>query len=272
MIENREFWVAETIRLEGGEKYTNRPEDRGGPTKFGITHTALAKSRGVKSVGPEEVAQLEQDEAEQIYRTDFWNAVRGDQLPSGIDIYVADFAVLSGPRRAATFLQQLVGAKPDGFVGEKTIAAVRAMRPLDVLLKLHHRRLEFMVRIPGEANDAGWVNRVSEVLAIAESRIVSRPMLAEAIGSRIVTANVPAAAASLGGLGWLVDQYGPLVLEWLKERADDPATLDMLQSGVAQAGTLPVVVTVMAAALAVSLGVNGFTVWQRIGMWRQGKS
>lgn len=268
MKETRELWVRETLRLEGGETYTNRAEDRGGPTKFGITHRALAHARRVERVEPQEVAQLEQEEAEAIYRADYWNAVRGDQLPAGIDFYVADMAVLHGVKPAARMLQEVVGAKADGFIGEKTVAAARAKRPLDVLLQLHAKRLLLMVRIPGEANDGGWVNRVSEVLAIAEARLQPRPMLAEALGSNIVRANVAAGGVSTAGLAWVIGEYGPLVLEWLRQ----PENLDRLQDGAryVAAADLPTIVLVLGAGLALSLTINGYTLWQRIGMWRQG--
>ena len=82
VIENREPAITETLRMEGGGQYTNKPTDRGGATRWGVTHKTLALARGVESVTPEEVMDLTEEEAKQVYRTLFWNAINGDKLPS----------------------------------------------------------------------------------------------------------------------------------------------------------------------------------------------
>ena len=109
---------------EGG--YVNSPNDRGGPTKYGITHTTLARHRGVRSVTPAQVKALTLAEAEDIYRKSYWGQSGGDILPVGLDYAAFDFGVNSGPARAVKVLQRLVGAKVDGIPGPNTLAAVRA--------------------------------------------------------------------------------------------------------------------------------------------------
>lgn len=280
MIENREMWVAETLRMEGGDKYTNRPTDRGGPTKFGVTHKTLARWRKVDKVEPEEVAQLEQAEAEEIFRVDYWQAVRGDQLPAGIDFHVATIAVLSGVGTAAKMLQTVAregdkALKIDGLIGQKTIAAVRAMRPLDVLMKLSNAWLVYVVKIPGEANDAGWVNRSFESFGIAETMLQARPMLADAASSKIIKTNVPVAVGGTGAIGYVLAQYGPQIMEWVTAKAQDPDTLDKLQSGVEyvgrNSGAMNIIV-VLLVSLVASVGANFASAWWRNKMWRRGES
>lgn len=39
------------------------------------------------------------DEAKSIYRSKYWNAMRGDELPTGVDYCVFDYAVNSGTGR-----------------------------------------------------------------------------------------------------------------------------------------------------------------------------
>ncbi|WP_457664007.1 glycoside hydrolase family 108 protein [Sinorhizobium medicae] len=108
---------------EGG--YSNVKTDRGGPTKYGITHTTLAAHRGVKSVTADQVRAMSLQEAEDIYRRSYWSQSGGDTLPSGIDYAVFDFGVNSGPARAVKTLQRVLGIREDGHVGEQTLAAVR---------------------------------------------------------------------------------------------------------------------------------------------------
>lgn len=114
---------------EGG--YVNRSTDRGGPTRFGITHRTLAAHRGVAAVTAGDVQRLTIDEAEDIYRKSYWGPSGGDVLPSGLDYMAFDFGVNSGPQTAVKKLQEVLrGAgvydgKVDGWIGEKTLSGVR---------------------------------------------------------------------------------------------------------------------------------------------------
>jgi lysozyme family protein len=77
---------------------------------------------------------------------------------------VFDAAVNSGPGRAAKWLQEAVGAFPDGAIGPKTLAAVNAMKPVDVINAMCDTRQSFLedlvtFRIFGR----GWTRRVKEV-------------------------------------------------------------------------------------------------------------
>ncbi|KSV72897.1 hypothetical protein N182_28950 [Sinorhizobium sp. GL2] len=108
---------------EGG--YSNRKSDRGGPTKYGVTHKTLAAHRGVPSVTADQVKAMTKMEAEDIYRRSYWGQSGGDLLPPGLDYAAFDFGVNSGPARAVKTLQKVVGVRADGHVGEQTLAAVR---------------------------------------------------------------------------------------------------------------------------------------------------
>lgn len=109
---------------EGG--YANVATDRGGPTKYGITHTTLAAHRGVRSVTAAQVKALTLTEAEDIYRKSYWGQSGGDVLPVGLDYAAFDFGVNSGPGRAVMVLQQVVRVAADGKIGPQTLAAVKA--------------------------------------------------------------------------------------------------------------------------------------------------
>ncbi|WP_234844410.1 glycoside hydrolase family 108 protein [Sinorhizobium meliloti] len=108
---------------EGG--YSNVKTDRGGPTKYGVTHTTLAAHRGVKSVTADQVKAMSREEAEDICRRSYWGQSGGDLLPPGLDYAAFDFGVNSGPYRAVKTLQKVLGVREDGQVGEQTLAAVR---------------------------------------------------------------------------------------------------------------------------------------------------
>lgn len=85
------------LKYEGG--YVNHPDDPGGPTNKGVTLATFR--RYVKKGGTVADLQAITDaQVATVYRKQYWNAVDGDGLPSGVDFAVFDYAVNSGPGRA----------------------------------------------------------------------------------------------------------------------------------------------------------------------------
>jgi lysozyme family protein len=153
--------LAEVLLHEGG--FIQHPADPGGATKFGITRPTLARFRG-RPVSVEDVRALTRTEAAAIYRRLFWDAVRGDGLPPGIDLAVFDFAVNSGPARAVRMLQDVLGVHADGIVGPATLAAAQEADPADVIRRLTRSRLAFLSRLASwPIFGRGWRSRVLAV-------------------------------------------------------------------------------------------------------------
>lgn len=147
---------------EGG--YSNHPDDPGGATMKGVTQRTYDDYRLRMGHSPKNVREISNAEVEMIYRQQYWNAVSADDLPGGVAYCVFDAAVNSGPGRAARWLQQAVGAKVDGVVGNETITKARMARAHDVIHDYCDMRLAFMQRLrhwPTFKN--GWTRRVSEV-------------------------------------------------------------------------------------------------------------
>ena len=110
------------LASEGG--YVNHPRDPGKATNMGITIATLSAWRGTK-VTNEDVRNLRQAEALAIYKAQYWDTVRADLLPLGLDYLTFDYAVNSGPARAIKDLQRTVGADGDGVIGQKTLSKIR---------------------------------------------------------------------------------------------------------------------------------------------------
>ena len=91
-------------------------------TKYGISAMAYPHL---------DIRNLTLQDAKDIYRRDYWNKCRCDDLPIGIDYLVFDAAVNHGNSRSAKFLQTAVGAVADGIIGEKTVAKVNAQNSLE---------------------------------------------------------------------------------------------------------------------------------------------
>jgi lysozyme family protein len=149
--------AAFVLAQEGG--FVDHPADPGGPTRFGITRAALAQARG-GAVTAEDVKALGSDEARAIYRLEYWAAIRGDDLPPGLDLAVFDLAVNSGPGRAVRLLQAAVAVEADGILGPATLRAAWA-DPAGAIRRLAELRLAFLARLPGwPVFGRGWRRRV----------------------------------------------------------------------------------------------------------------
>ena len=158
---------------EGG--YVNVRTDKGGPTKYGVTHKTLASHLGLSAVSTARVRSMTLQEAEEIYRKSYWLQSGGDQLPSGLDYAVFDAGVNSGPPRAVKILQQVLAKAGlytgaiDGWIGEGTMAAVRKYPGgVPALIRAYcDARMRFLENIKGptgfSANGRGWTIRVTGV-------------------------------------------------------------------------------------------------------------
>ena len=127
--ENFAACLAQVLLSEGG--WSDHPADPGGATMKGITLATYRKYRpGATKADLRAIADAE---VAQIYREGYWNAVRGDDLPAGLDLVAFDAAVNSGTGRAAKWLQSAVGAVADGRIGAGTAAAAHAARLPDAI-------------------------------------------------------------------------------------------------------------------------------------------
>lgn len=153
--------LALVLKSEGG--YSNNSNDPGGPTNMGITLGTLSAWRG-HPVSAQDVKNLTRDEAAAIYRVNYWNAVHGDGLSSGLDYAVFDYAVNSGPNRAARSLQQCLGVPVDGAIGPVTLAAANKADANELITALCTARLSFLKSLSTwSVFGTGWNNRVNDV-------------------------------------------------------------------------------------------------------------
>ena len=59
-----------------------------------------------------------------IYRKNYWDRMKCDDLPTGLDLCVFDFGVNAGTGRSAKYLQRMIGTTVDGGIGPNTLRAV----------------------------------------------------------------------------------------------------------------------------------------------------
>lgn len=157
------------LRHEGG--YVNHPKDPGGATNYGVTQAVYDDYRGANK---QSVRNIAMNEVSAIYRRQYWDRVRGDDLPAGLDYAVFDFAVNSGVSRAAKYLQRLLGVADDGQIGPSTLSAVRGRSPADLASDLCNRRLSFLQGLnTWPTFGKGWAKRVNDVKAVSQAMAVA---------------------------------------------------------------------------------------------------
>src|SRR5690606_31875174 len=103
-------------------------------------------------------------EAGKIYRAQYWDTVRGNELPDGLDYAMFDYAINSGPARAIKELQRVLNVSADGVIGVQTLAAVAEANTANLITALMDRRLAFLKGLKTWPTfGRGWSRRVAEV-------------------------------------------------------------------------------------------------------------
>ena len=149
------------LKHEGG--FVNHPKDPGGMTNLGVTEKVWDEWIGRES-SEDEMRNLKPEDVANLYKKLYWDRVKGDDLPSGVNYCVFDAAVNSGTGRAAKWLQEAVGAVPDGAIGAKTLAKVAAHDADSLVNAYCDVRLNFLKSLKTfDTFGKGWSRRVEGV-------------------------------------------------------------------------------------------------------------
>ncbi|MBT3139987.1 hypothetical protein KL867_02895 [Ruegeria litorea] len=144
---------------EGG--YVNHPRDPGGATDRGITQRTFDAWNRKQGKPKRAVRGISKHVAEQIIEFQYLDAVRAADLPAGLDYAMADYAVNSGPGRAAKDLQRTLGVAADGVIGVQTLAAGAKADNADLIQRLCQRRMRFLRGLKHwNTFKGGWTRRV----------------------------------------------------------------------------------------------------------------
>ena len=167
---NFDYALQHTLKEEGG--FSDHPKDPGGATMKGVTLDTYRSFKKNPHLTADSLKKITDAELREIYLNRYWKPSKCDVLPVGVDMCVFDTAVNSGPGRAAKMLQECVGAVPDGAIGPKTLAAVQAANPVDLIAKYCDTRLKFLRSLSTfETFGKGWTARVERLQKDAETLI-----------------------------------------------------------------------------------------------------
>ena len=160
MKDNFESSLKMILHHEG--LYVNHPSDPGGSTMRGVTQ-AVWEDWVDRPVTEEEMKSLTVDDVTPIYKKNYWDRIKGDALPSGVDFAVFDLAVNGGTGRGARMLQKVVGVTQDGGIGPQTLGAVSRMDPSDIIEQYAAEREAFYRRLKTfDTFGRGWLRRNEE--------------------------------------------------------------------------------------------------------------
>jgi len=164
-----ETTFSRTIGHEG--KFQANPKDRGNWTsgKVGVGQLKGTKWGLAAMTYPDlDIANITLDEAKAIYKRDWWDKLGMERWPNVMKYQMFDAAFNHGTGRANQFLQYAVKVVEDGKIGPKTMAAVAAMDPNDIVMRFLAKRLRYFTEVKTWAEfSRGWSLRVAQCLEYA---------------------------------------------------------------------------------------------------------
>ena len=147
------------------------PDGRKGSTMLGVTQFNWEQHIG-HQVTHEQMKKLTPADVEPLYKKKYWDAVRADELPSGIDYLVFDMGVNAGPGRSIKLLQSAVGVPADGGLGPITMKAVLAADPVELINRFSAEKEAFYLSLNTfETYGKCWLNRISAVKVKANTML-----------------------------------------------------------------------------------------------------
>jgi lysozyme family protein len=151
------------LESEGG--WADSPLDPGGATMRGITLGTYRDYMCDQTLTKDDLQSISDEKLREIYKQRYWNKVKGNELPIGIDYMVFDFAVHSGPGQAVRTMQEVLCVVKDGIIGPKTLSALTRCDPKTFIQKYMDARETFLRRLNKPWFIKGWLKRLGFVTA-----------------------------------------------------------------------------------------------------------
>jgi len=154
------------VELEGGK--SNLSYDKGGKTNLGITQYTYNNWNKKHNKPLKDVYKITRQEADQIYKEEYWNIIKGDQLPPNVAHIMLSQALLDGPQDSIRLVQKLLGLKVDGIMGSDTLNKIKRLTVNgDIkLAKAIANKQIYRLKTDEDADKfgKGWNNRVQKVM------------------------------------------------------------------------------------------------------------
>jgi lysozyme family protein len=151
------YAIVKTIAKEGGSKITDDPNDKGGLTRYGISQRSYPNL---------DIKNLTESQAAVIYKRDYWDLVRGDDIKNQIVAEnIFDTAVNMGVKTASRLAQSCLDISPaDGAIGDASLIKINGVTPEYFLLCYTLAKVARYASICNKDRSQskfllGWINR-----------------------------------------------------------------------------------------------------------------
>jgi len=166
--DNFEASLALVLKSEGGftsdvhDNGNKLPDGRAGCTNLGVTQANWEAFVGhpctwdnMKALTAETVAPF--------YKRKYWDIVHGDDLPTGLDYLVFDFAVNAGAGRSIKTLQTAIGVTADGALGPLSVSAINNISVKQLIERFTDAKEKFYKSLNNATYEKGWLARTAQV-------------------------------------------------------------------------------------------------------------
>lgn len=155
-----------------GTVFENDPTDSGGATRFGLTENDLHEygldSNSDGLIDYKDVMALTPETAANVLKKLYWDYFKADDINNqSVAEFFSDGALNQGRILIAKYVQAALGVKVDGFVGDKTIAAINNHPNIrfvfDLIYQQRKRRYYDIVKAKPSQKKylKGWLNRLN---------------------------------------------------------------------------------------------------------------
>lgn len=161
-------WV---VKIEAG--YQCDPRDTGNWTGGKVGQGKLVGTKygiSAASYPEEDIFNLTVTRAMFLYKRDFWDVARLDELHPATALGVFDFGVNSGMHESVRVLQRCLALPEDGTVGPITVAAESVRDPRTLAQQFCVERIGAYHEMPGWGDfGEGWAKRARATAQRAQS-------------------------------------------------------------------------------------------------------
>lgn len=150
-------------------------DDPGGRTSRGCIQSEYDRYRDAKGLPRADVWLASDAEIRDIFRTNYWLRVHGDELDDGVAMCLFDAAVLNGVGQTAKWVQRALGplyaGEVDGDFGPRTFLALSKVADNDLFIAdVCARRVEMMRGLKHAPKYIkGWTARVNDIKAVSQA-------------------------------------------------------------------------------------------------------
>ena len=172
--ENYQKCLETILHHEGG--YVNHPKDPGGETNLGVTKRVYEAWVMENDLSQKDMKDLLVEDVAPIYRKNYWDRMKCDDIPAGLDLCVFDFGVNAGTGRSAKYLQTMIGTVADGGIGPNTLRALDSYVDANgiegAIKNFQEARQSYYESLSTfETFGRGWTRRVDETTELALSMV-----------------------------------------------------------------------------------------------------